>query len=194
MNLYDYAKLILTIQSQGLSKVRFAKTIYFVHKELSRLGYTSVNDLEYIRMPLGPVPDGYMTLEKDHGDILCDENETGLSYNTINYRLKKRKIFLPSKQKNPLHKDVEALLKRLEGVPTSALVELSHKEYSWLNHTNGERYYIHSKDMKNKFPTKVGRIEHELQEQSLQASLVRGMLEDIVSESTALEYPTDANQ
>lgn len=192
MTLHDLAKLILVIEDNGISKVRFAKTIYFVHKELIKLNIASADDIRYIRMPLGPVPDGFMTLVDDYSDIITEVEETGLVYNSLKYKLKKKR-FSKKPLQNQLYQIADKLLFDLDAVSTSELVRISHEEPSWKNHLNSQIYTISEKDLANVFPKRHKRKSLGLENQQIQASLVMGMLEDIVNESTALEYPDDAS-
>lgn len=190
--LYQLAKVILLIEKDGLSKVRFAKTIYFVHKELARLGVMERGELEYIRMPLGPVPNGFMRLADDHTDIKTIVKHTGLLYDALTYKMAWPSHFI-AKRSNPLYLKIEEILSRLHNISTSSLVEISHKEPSWIRHKNGDVYSIALVDMTRPFPVSGGKTDVD-ENQRMQASLVKGMLEEIVEESTALEYPTDARK
>ncbi len=193
MNLYELAKMILVIEDSPISKVRFAKTIYFVHKELIRLNIAEPTSFKYVRMPLGPVPDGFMQLANIHRDILTTVGDMGLSYNSINYSTKKKKFsFLATK--NPLHLRVEGILNDLRAISTSNLVEISHEEPSWKEHKNSETYFITDADMIRPFPVKSKTARPDTEDHLLQASLIKGMLDDIVSESTDLEYPEDGEK
>lgn len=195
MNLYQLAKLILTIETGGLSKVRFAKTVYFVHKELIRCGVLKPADLTYIRMPLGPVPEGFMELRENHSDIITVAQPTGLSYDASVYKLAKRPILRWRKDEG--YRAVESILETLQEFSTSKLVEISHEEPSWKRLKNGEKFTISPKDMEKNLPrmTTLGGLRNDGREnQSLQASLVSGMLKDIVDESTALEFPDNGRQ
>lgn len=188
LKLYQLAKIILLVEKEGLSKVRFAKIIYFVHKELVRLEAMNRNELQYIRMPLGPVPDGFMKLDAYPG-IKVEIKPSGLSYNSAIYKLAWPSGF--SIKRNALFIKIEEILAKLHRISTSDLVEISHKEPSWLRHKNSELYFISSEDMNNPFP--VASRQAKLDEnQSIQASLIKGMLEDIINESTDLEYPRNA--
>jgi hypothetical protein len=194
MNLYELAKVILGIERDGLSKVRFAKTIYFVHKELVRRDIMAPQDIEYIRMPLGPVPNGFMQLEDMQHDIFTETLHSGLSYNSVNYRLRQRRFFRPNLDKNPLYLSIKGIVDNLHDVSTSVLVEKSHEESSWAMHKNGDIYLISIRDMKNQLPKRRNGQSSTFENQQIQASLVRGMIEDIVSESTDLEYPSDEKE
>lgn len=190
MNLHTIAKLILTIEPTGLSKVRFAKTIYFVHKELIRKNLVPANDLEYIRMPLGPVPNGFMTLSKDFPDIRSSIVPSQLSYNAVEFTIDKPRRLWTGK-KNPLYQTIESILADLRSVSTSLLVESSHMDESWRTHKNGDLYYIQESDLKNILPVRGDTKRLDSDDQLLQASLVKGMIDDIVKESTDLEYPDE---
>lgn len=56
MNLYQLSKTILLLNKAPINKVRFARVIYFVHKELIRKKFMSAEDIAYIRSPLGLSP------------------------------------------------------------------------------------------------------------------------------------------
>lgn len=191
MNLQQLAKVILSIESNGLSKVRFAKTIYFVHKELIRCDAMQATDIDYIRMPLGPVPNGFMELAFSNNDIVTEILQTGLSYNSVNYKLRKRRLFRSGVEHNDLYRMIKSILENLRSLSTGTLVEKSHDEHSWKLHKNGEHYNIDSRDMRNAIPTGGKGYSSVVENQKIQASLVMGMLEDIVSESTDLEHPSD---
>lgn len=193
MNLHKLSKLILSIESSdGLSKVRFAKIIYFLHKELIRAGLSTSEDLGYIRMPLGPVPVGFMELANNCKEITLEKRTTGLFYDANVYKLPRR--FHVSKDDDVDYQAVESILEVLREFSTSKLVEVSHLEPSWLKHGNSERFYISNKDMSNILPkkTRLNSLNNNgFEDESLQASLVSGMLKDIVDESTDLEFPDD---
>lgn len=194
MNLSELAITILRLEKKSISKVRFAKTIYFVHKELIRLGKATSKDIYYIRMPLGPVPDGFMKLELMNPVIQVVKEFTGLAYNTSQYSLQK-KLFKRVGDTS-LDADIKAILERLEPFTTSELVELSHLDESWKQNVNGITYAITPEDLKHKLPSrkKLRNLSNEADDQLLQASLVKGMIADIVSESTDLEHPADDKQ
>ncbi len=84
--LLSIAKQVLSSQAEGLSKVRFAKTLYFVHKTLVQKNLSNVKDLGFIRMPLGPVPIGFMELA-DSPEIKTSDIPTPLIYNQLQYSL-----------------------------------------------------------------------------------------------------------
>lgn len=191
MNLNQLARVILHIENDGISKVRFAKTIYFVHKELVRNNIMLSNDIEYIRMPLGPVPNGFMELSDINEDIVTQIVHSGLSYNSVNYSLKLKRFSKTKIHENEIYQAIKSILNSLQHVSTGILVEKSHEEQSWIDHKNGELYFIQASDLENPLPSQDKGISIALENQKIQASLVKGMLDDIVSESTALEYPSD---
>lgn len=184
--LYTIAKDILLHEKNGISKVRFAKTLYFIHKELVRENKITSEELSFIRMPLGPVPYGFMDLHlRKHIRTYISNNET-LSYNTQIYAIKDSKEVNPS----DFYQTVERVLKELNSFPTSQLVELSHADPSWIQKRNGEQYEVTIEDLKVSLPKiNTTKLSTEIDEQRLQASLVSGMIDDIVEESTNLEYP-----
>ena len=189
MDMEKLARNILALEKgHSLSKVRFAKTIYFVHKELIRNGLSAKGSIKYIRMPLGPVPDGFMKLTETCPEITSYKQRTGLAYETENFSTKAN--FDGTEQEKVV---ILGTLDTLRKFQTSSLVDTSHKDPSWFNHRNGEHYDITDDDMKNDLSileTFFAGADDDEEEDKMQASLVRGMLEDIVSESTKLEYPS----
>lgn len=184
--LYTLAKDVLLHETNGISKVRFAKILYFIHKELIRVGEVASDELSFIRMPLGPVPYGFMDLGlSKHIDVLIAD-KAALSYNTQIYKLKKAEKVKPSEY----YPVVERVLNALHAFNTSQLVEISHLDPSWVKAKNGDDYYITKEDLSNNLPkNNAPKLSKELDAQRLQASLVSGMIDDIVEESTSLEYP-----
>jgi len=189
MNTYlkSLAEQILSATGHGVSKVRFAKTIYYVHKALVKKGLAHVTDLQFIRMPLGPVPVGFMELSKESNiDVSSKENE--LAYNTEFYKLKSLSEKVPKKNVEV----ISAVTRRLNRISTSTLVALSHKEPSWLHHHNGDTYSLSEDDLKRVLTTPPPQdVDESRDSQLLQARLLAGMLDEIVEESTSLEYPSD---
>jgi uncharacterized phage-associated protein len=184
--LHNLAKEILHNESNGLSKVRFVKTIYFVHKGLVKKELIQSDAMRFIRMPLGPVPVGFKELHADSG-IIVKITTSSLSYNTETYLLKTYKEYF-----DRLHKEaISSLVDKLKNISTSELVEISHQEPSWFSNGNGSEFYISERDLKQDLPTKnaINTINPEIDEQRIQGYLVEGMLNDIVEESTLLEYP-----
>ena len=178
---------VLAVNPKGLSKVRFAKTLYFSHKSLVMKNLAAVNDLAFIRMPLGPVPVGFKELGATAG-IDIQTLSVGLSYN-------KEQYFLDLQIRKSIAKDerlriIDILTKNLQNFSTSQLVEVSHKENSWRTHSNGQEYYIDNVDLRKLIPSDPEeQLSQQEDIQKLQARLIEGMLEDIVAETTALEYP-----
>jgi hypothetical protein len=183
--LNNLAKEILNNESTGLSKVRFAKTIYFVYKGLLLKSLIQADAIRFIRMPLGPVPVGFKELNQD-SEILIKTTTSSLFYNTETYLLKNYK-----ENFDKLNRDaIASILKTIKNVPTSELVEISHKDPSWSKNGNGSEYYISEDDLKLGLPlNNKNSLSPEIDEQRIQARLVEGMLTDIVEESTLLEYP-----
>lgn len=60
--LFQLAQQILVSSEKGLSKVKFAKIIYFVQKGLVQANISQKESLGFIRMPLGPVPFGFQEM------------------------------------------------------------------------------------------------------------------------------------
>jgi len=183
------AKQILQITPEGLSKVRFAKFLYLVHKALAQGKISNPDALAFIRMPLGPVPVGFKELSKDSGIVVTREQNTGLSYNTQRYSLKKGVAKVPG-DKNRTNA-IQKVMTQLHPLTTSQLVGYTHEEPSWKSHKNGDEYFIENADLDRSLPLgkkKSLAISSEIDDQHLQAQLVSGMLDEIVDESTALEY------
>ncbi|MBD3365818.1 DUF4065 domain-containing protein [candidate division WWE3 bacterium] len=176
-----------------ISKVNFAKTIYLVHKYLCQNKKSKNTAIKYIRMPLGPVPKGFMDLHNHNKNIKVSirNTENDLLYNTENYSIENREIEHFAKD---TELEIKKLAKALQRFPTSKLVDYTHKEPSWKKRKNGEEYFIQKEDLKRKLPNVRGRKRQKTKENSrIQAQLLEGLLEDIVTESTKLEYP-DLNQ
>lgn len=181
------ATQILCCLSAPISKVKFAKIIYFSFKNLVMLGLEDKEKLKFIRMPLGPVPDGFMSLDDSINIEVTDEN-LGLTYNQKNYCLSKNSDFTLNKSNEVLNKCVQLL----NQFSTSSLVEISHNEPSWKNHLNGDVYFISKEDLKLTLPVKnKARVSEEMDKQLLQAQLLFGMQDEVVKDSTALEYPSN---
>lgn len=176
-------KLILKDRPEGISKVKFAKIIYLVHKYLVNCGHVEVKALKFVRMPLGPVPVRFMDLESEK-DLVVRSELTSLSYNREVYVLKKGvstpKIFYAD--------EVSHVVNKLISISTSDLVEYTHKEKTWKSFSNGQEYFISRDDFKRPLPVKGKDLSKSLDDQKLQAKLIKGMLKEIVEESTNLEY------
>lgn len=181
------AKEVLHTQPQGISKVRFAKIIYFVHKGLVQWNIATVEQLQFIRMPLGPVPVGFKELTDDVMIEVTEIKNSSLTYNAQTYKLRNNTIDIASKYESYIKQIVE----NLKPLQTSELIEISHKEPSWLHFQNGDEYYLSKEDLQQSLPTRktTSDISKEMDDQRIQARLVEGMLSDIVDESTSLEYP-----
>jgi hypothetical protein len=181
--LSDLAKRILYEAPHGLTKVKFAKMLYFTNKYLVQNGLVEQTQLGFIRMPLGPVPVGFKTMTDP--EISVEEVPMStLSYDKQVYRLISGDIFSDNFQA-VIKKAVESLI----NLSTSRLVEFSHQEPSWVNHVNGEEYYLEEADLNIDIPNVQEEVSINLEDQKLQAKLVEGILDDIVADSTALEYP-----
>jgi uncharacterized phage-associated protein len=185
MNYLDnLAAGILQLEPGGISKVRFAKLIYLVHKSLVQNKKSEVAQLSFIRMPLGPVPDGFLKLHTK-SFITTEESSVGLSYDRMLYRL------TPGVDvSNDIDlRHIKLLLDHLRTFTTNSLIEYTHGEPSWINNKNGVCYQISSEDLLRKIIKKsIGMINSE-DSNLMQAQLVGGMLDDIVEQSTLLEYP-----
>lgn len=186
--LIKLARQILSVKS-GLSKVQFAKIIYFVHKGLILKELSNSQDLGFIRMPLGPVPIGFKDLTEANTGIYTREEKTdyNLAYNAQLYFLRES---LSENISNDHYETVKELVNNLLGLKTSELVEISHREPSWLQRSNSSEFYISQEDLKNDLPNKKPRqIDDDFDKQRLQAFLLSGMINEVVDESSSLEYP-----
>jgi len=208
MNQRDLARVILLLIGRPVSKVRLARLIYFVHKDLIRKKLLSPSDILYIRSPLGPIPDGYTTLTLDSEDIVVQRNaSSNLSYTSEDYTISERTLEAETtllEQYRDMLSVIEKTLKILRPYTTPELIKISHNEPSWLAHRNGEIYQISPQDLKLTFPEQkplhlklnlIPMIDKSKNDVNLmgtmQAHLLRGMIADIVKESTDLEYPDD---
>ncbi len=208
MTLPELSHTILLLHQRPMSKVRLARVVYFVHKELVRKKLMQIEDISYIRSPLGPIPDGFMTLANDHSNIISRRSaSTNLSYASEEYLVNRSEddhdleTTMLEQYRDTL-KAIEHTLHALDKYTTPELVEASHHEPSWNAHSNGEIYYLTNADLKVLFPFSAilpSSIRIRLSRPpankagALQATLLRGMVADIVKESTDLEYPDDLN-
>ena len=181
---------VLKNSPDGLSKVKFAKIIYFVHKGLVNCKLSSTNDLEFIRMPLGPVPVGFMGLSEDSAFSVSKVTNVGLVYNSQIYTVKEDQ---QTSGDDEFSGAVKKLFDQLNKMTTSDLVEKSHQEPSWKEFVNGTKYFISSSDLAIPLPKSSGALRGD-DNQRLQEKLVEGMIDDIVSGSTSLEYPDPNKQ
>lgn len=176
---------VLYRQKDGVSKVRFAKILYFVHKGLILNKSISANEMKFIRMPLGPVPSGFKHLNKDPNIETYISATSALLYDSQVYKLNNPSFRSSSKYGD----EIKKILSLLENLPTSQLVAISHDEPSWKKYKNGDEYFIEQEDLDVPLPrVKANKLTKEIEEQKLQGHLMNGMIEDIVDESTSLEY------
>ena len=199
MTLYHISSAILSLSPTPISKIRFTRVVYFVHKELVRKGFMQLDDISYLRSPLGPVPDGLPQLAHNYAEIMLQKSSTEqLSYADEEFFLqpndssKDETAFL--EQYRDVLKVIDQTLRALALRRTPELIEASH-DPSWQANRNGSVYTITKTDLKNTFPfaktlkirfhTKINPNEIG----QIQANLLKGMLNDIVRESTDLEYP-----
>lgn len=202
MNLYELARTILLLNHSPINRVRFARIIYFIHKELIRKKFMSPEDIAYIRSPLGPIPEGLLHLALEHPNIITHP-ATGPSFAAEEYAIDlsdtdETEETLMLEQYREVLKATERTLKALSPYTTPELVEASHADPSWINNFNGARFFIAPADLKNPFPFTAIRIKIRVKPApselgALQANLLRGMMQDIVKESTDLEYPDQVN-
>lgn len=172
----------------GLGKVKLAKIIYFTHKNLVLSGFKSCGDMKFIRMPLGPVPKGFMDF-KDPAIIISKQSLAG-SFDMQVYSLVVSKRGFNLDEIGSL---VNKTVGSLDILSTAKLVEASHKEPSWGQHANGDEYFITREDLLRPLPksSMPALGDEDLLKQHLQAKLIEGMLDEIVDESTLLEYPNE---
>lgn len=184
--LKELAIRILQEVPEGLGKVKFAKVIYFTHKYLVVNGQRGASDLLFIRMPLGPVPVGFMKLQGS--EISMSTRSSTLSFDMQVYALSDQGVGYSDGEQGLISK----AMRILNSMTTGELVEASHLEPSWQKYVNGAEYCIENDDLAVPMPRSSRTKPNEgLSEQHLQAKLVEGMLNDIVDESTLLEYPKD---
>lgn len=204
MNLYQLSRAILSLSPQPITKLRFARILYFVHKELIRKGFMQIEDIAYIRSPLGPVPEGLKKLALNYRDIILQKTTSDLSYASEEFLIDHDSVdqetnFL--EQYRDILKVIDQTLQALNLHRTPELIEASH-DPSWLANFNGVRYFLTPADLKNTFPFAKVRLRIRIKPTPknsastndlgrIQANLLRGMLNDIVKESTDLEYPDE---
>lgn len=202
MNLYQLSKTILLLNKAPINKVRFARVVYFVHKELIRKKFMSPEDIAYIRSPLGPIPEGLLKLTLEHPNIIASPASDRPSFAAEEYTInlsesEQAEETLMLEQYRDVLKATERTLKALSAYSTPELVEASHADPSWNANFNGARYLITPADLKNPFPFATIRVKIRIKRPAsnelgaLQANLLRGMMQDIVKESTDLEYPDE---
>lgn len=185
--LNNLARQILTLAPEGITKVRFAKVLYFAHKGLVTHSSVGIKEMKFIRMPLGPVPIGFKSLSTC-ADIVTTIKKSSLLYDMEVFNLATQAHGQYFNEEIALN--ISEIYEKIAPLPTSELVEVSHKDPSWINHKNGEEYFIQKEDLKFSLPSNSSaKTDPEIEEQKLQAKLVAGMLDEIVDESTLLEYP-----
>lgn len=177
-------KEILAVSNKPIPKVRLAKMVYFSFKELVLEGYYQPDDLAFIRMPLGPVPLDFYDILMTDGDIKITTTNVGLSYNRQNYSLNPGVSV-----KSPYLPLLSRIVNQLDQYPTSSLVEISHNDPSWLDNNNGDPYYVSKSDLKHFKGIKAAKHSDEIDDQLIQSKLVKGMKEEIIKDSSALEFP-----
>lgn len=186
--LHTLAKNILKLSASPIAKVRFAKIIYFVHKDLIINGLVASSQLAFIRMPLGPVADGFMSLDDDR-DIVVTKDSVGLLYNREKYSLR-----LGANVDQIIDaQSIQDTLKKISKISTSDLIEISHNDPSWQKYANGSVYFISDLDLTQQFPAtqivSVSTINTDLENQIIQSQLIKGMIDDAVKDSTTIEHP-----
>lgn len=222
MKLHELASLILAIENHPVRRVLFAKAIYFTHKTLVNQKLMLISDITYIRLPLGPVPNGFLTLALSYPQLISEKTDVigHLSYESSEFSLAHPDPEAIIASFDPkITTVVRQVLALLDTFPLPEIVKHS-QDPSWLAHFNGELYELTPLDLKNTFPVlpkaqrlfqKTAKITFKLPSLlrlqfkippnststeigTLQADLLRGMLKDIVKESTDLEYPDDAKK
>ncbi len=196
MNLRQLTELVLQLNETPLTRIRLTKAIYFVHKELIRKKLMQPADITYIRLPLGPAPDGLPEIILNHPEIIIQDMPANPLYENKTYSLNKPET--TSNTRAEIINAVQKTLKLLQGYRTPELVRAS-QDPSWATHSNGDKYHITTADLKNQFPNSGIRLKIHIKTPTneigaLQATLLRGMLADIVKESTDLEYPDAETQ
>ena len=68
-------------------------------------------------------------------------------------------------------------------------MEISHNDSSWLDNNNGDTYYVSKNDLTPFKGIKATKLSGEFDDQLIQSKLVKGMKEEIVKDSSALEFP-----
>lgn len=190
MNLKQLTELVLSLNEAPLTRIRLTKAIYFVHKELVRKKLMTPQDITYVRLPLGPAPDGLPKLILDHPEIIIQDIPSNLLYENKTYTLNQT----TTEAKPEIISNTQKILNLLKNYRTTELVHAS-QDPSWTVRKNGEKYHLTASDLKNTFPNpqlhfKIHiKTTHNNETGSLQATLLRGMIADIVKESTDLEYP-----
>lgn len=201
MNLNELSRAILSLSQTPISKIRFARIIYFIHKELIRKGFMKPDDIIYRRAPLGPVPEALPSLTLNTNHIILKQSDSPLSYANESYTIANNtnedQETLLLEQYRDILSVIDRTLQALAPYNTSELIEASH-DPSWQQHYNGSDYTITQADLKNNFPFNLLHKPRPKKSPAndlgqIQANLLRGMLADIVKESTGLEYPDDPN-
>lgn len=195
MNLKQLTELVLSLSETPLTRIRLTKAIYFVHKELVRKKLMQIQDIAYVRLPLGPAPIGLPEIILNDTNIAVRDIPSSLLYENRAYTINE-----PINNAKPeIVNTVKKTLTLLQGYRTAELVHAS-QDPSWLTHINGTEYHLTTADLKNPFPNAQIRFKIHIKATpnneggELQATLLRGMLADIVKESTDLEYPNTTEQ
>jgi len=191
MNLEQLTYLVLSLNGHPLTRIRLTKAIYFTHKELVRKKLMQLDDITYIRLPLGPAPADLPEIILQHPHIIINDIPSDLLYENKTYTLKSTER--PNNISPEAVNIIQKTLKLLENYRTPELVRAS-QDPSWFTHANGETYHLTTNDLKTTLPLAPLRFKIHLKTPpneigTLQATLLRGMLSDIVKESTNLEYP-----
>lgn len=193
MDLTKITRIILIANEEPISIVRLPRVIYFIHKYLIKLKVMKAEDIKYTRRPLGPAPKELSKILANHKYFKVEDFDSPLSYNKHSYSIVKVRSFLPYRKPKDDHElpIINELITKLRTISTSSLVDLAQSEPSWLGHSNGEEYYITDLDLESNSLEKLKINWTGESANLLQAKLIRGMLEDIVKESTDLEYPNE---
>lgn len=195
MDLQQLTTLILALSETPLTRIRLTKAIYFAHKELVRQKHMRLEDITYLRLPLGPAPEGLIEVISNQPQLAIQDIPSNLFYENQTYSL--APTAAPANLPPEVNQVVQKTLHLLEPYRTLELIHAS-QDPSWLAHPNGAKYHLTSADLKNPFPNSQLRFKIHIKTTqnppqneigALQAALLRGMLADIVKESTDLEYP-----
>lgn len=194
MNLKQLVHLVLSLNETPLTRIRLTKAIYFVHKELVRKKLMTLQDITYVRLPLGPAPEGLPEIIFNNPEITVQDIPSDLLYENKAYSTNHE----ATNSAPEIISVTKKILGLLKGYRTTELVHAS-QDPSWMTHKNGEKYHLTTADLKNPFPGAQLHFKIHIKTSSneigsLQATLLRGMITDIIKESTDLEYPDSHEQ
>ena len=185
------AKRVLAAVGTPVPKVRLAKLVYFSFKELILANLAKPEELAFIRMPLGPVPSDLFPQIENDAEVVVTQTDIGLTYNRQSFALNSDIQFTNDSVLDLLREKVSLFNK----YPTSTLVEKSHQDLSWINNINGTRYTVDKQDLVPFVATSTAnRITDAFDDQLVQSKLIAGMEDEIIKDSSALEFPEQYNE